>query len=365
MSLLHVEDLTVRYGPATGVRGVSLDVEPGCVTGVLGANGAGKTTTLLGIMNRVDRASGRVVFDGRDVTTMRTRELVAEGMALCPENRRLFPNMTIEDNLLLGAHGVARRVQRRRLEATYERFEWVGGRRRELAGRLSGGQQQIVAIARALMSQPKLVLLDEPSSGLAPVAIEEVRAHLEFVAADGTAVLLVEQNVELVQSLCERAVVLAHGAVRESGDVSELLQGATVADAYLGGLELLEGDEHGEGDDRPIDRPLRETRSMITTRDWTFPGRRDLVATRSWTDPDIPPRYIVLLVHGYGEHIGRYDHVAAALVAHGAVVFGPDHLGHGRSGGERVLIDDFDDVIADLATVCARAVACFPGCRWC
>jgi branched-chain amino acid transport system ATP-binding protein len=238
MTLLVVEDLSVRFGTTTVVRGVSLEVPAGTVTGVLGANGAGKTTTLLGICARVPRVSGRVVLDGRDVTGLDTVGLVRAGLALCPEGRRLFPNMTVEDNLLLGAHGRGRKVEQARLAEAYDRFGWVAERRRELAGRLSGGQQQTVAIARALMSAPRLLLLDEPSSGLSPVAIEEVRVLLEQVAADGTAVLLVEQNVALVQALCDTAWVLAHGQVRDSGPVSELLSGVRVADAYLGGLEV-------------------------------------------------------------------------------------------------------------------------------
>lgn len=238
MTLLRVEDLTVRYGSIVGVRGISLDIPAGRITGILGANGAGKTTTLLGIHARVARASGRVLLDGRDVTGLDTVQLVKAGIALCPENRRLFPNMTIQDNLLLGAFGRGRRTEQSRLAEAYARFPWVHERRAELAGRLSGGQQQTVAIARALMSAPRLLLLDEPSSGLSPVAIEEVRGILAQVADDGTAVLLVEQNVKMVQSLCETAWVLAHGQVKDSGAVSELLSGVRVADAYLGGLAV-------------------------------------------------------------------------------------------------------------------------------
>ena len=243
MSVLSVENLTVRFGQTIGVRAVSLEVEPGRITGVLGANGAGKTTTLLGIHARVQRVSGRIVLDGQDVTAMSTAQLVRAGVALCPENRRLFPNMTIEDNLLVGAYGTRRPVQQARLAAAYGRFAWISERRRELAGRLSGGQQQIVAIARSLMSDPKVVLLDEPSSGLSPVAIEEVRVLLDEVAKNGTAMLLVEQNVKLVQSLCDQAWVLAHGSVKDSGPVSDLLEGARVADAYLGGLDIIEDTE--------------------------------------------------------------------------------------------------------------------------
>ncbi len=240
MTVLAVENLTVRFGSTIGVRAVSLEAEAGKITGILGANGAGKTTTLLGIHAMVPRVSGRIVLEGHDVTSLNTAQLVHAGVALCPENRRLFPNMTVEDNLLLGVYGHSRAVQRARLSEAYERFEFVSGRRQELAGRLSGGQQQTVAIARALMSRPKVLLLDEPSSGLAPVAINEVRAILQEVTRDGTSVLLVEQNVKLVQSLCEHAWVLAHGSVRDSGSVSDLLHGARVADAYLGGLKILE-----------------------------------------------------------------------------------------------------------------------------
>ena len=222
------------------MRSVSLYAEAGTITGILGANGAGKTTTLLGIHGRVGRTTGRIVLDGDDVTSLSTPQLVRAGIALCPENRRLFPNMSIEDNLLLGAYGVPRRAQRARLTTIYEQFGWVRDRRGEMAGRLSGGQQQTVAIARALMSQPKLLLLDEPSSGLSPVAIDDVRAILQQIAAAGTSVLLVEQNVKLVQTLCDQAWVLAHGSVRDAGRVDELLAGARVADAYLGGLDVLE-----------------------------------------------------------------------------------------------------------------------------
>ncbi len=234
MSLLSIENLTVRFGTTTAVRDVSLEVSPGQVTGVLGANGAGKTTTLLGILGRVERVSGRIVLDGQDVSTMSTVQLVRAGISLCPEGRRLFPNMTVQDNLLLGAYGRGRRTERSRLLKTYERFPFCHERRNELAGRLSGGQQQIVAVARALMSAPRLLLLDEPSSGLSPVAIEEIRKILAAITEDGTAVLLVEQNVSLVSTLCADAYVLAHGEVRDAGKVADLLAGVRLSDSYLG-----------------------------------------------------------------------------------------------------------------------------------
>ncbi|MDT0309977.1 ABC transporter ATP-binding protein [Streptomyces sp. DSM 44917] len=232
--MLTVSDLTVAFGPTVAVRGVSLTAEAGTVTGILGANGAGKTTTLLGILGHVPRRGGRITFDGRDVTALDTRALVRAGIALCPENRRLFPSMSIEDNLLLGAYGQPRATRQARLARTYERFGWLHDRRAEAAGRLSGGQQQTVAIARALMSDPRLVLLDEPSSGLSPVAVEEVGEVLRGIARDGTAMVLVEQNVRLVERLCSTAYVLAHGQVTASGPVDELIGGDAVSDAYLG-----------------------------------------------------------------------------------------------------------------------------------
>lgn len=241
MSLLRVDDLRVRFGNTDAVRGVSLEASAGRITGVLGANGAGKTTTLLGILARVPRLSGRIEFDGADVTDLNTVGLVRSGIALCPENRRLFPDMSIEDNLLLGAYGHGRRTERARLDEAFDRFPMLKERRRELAGRLSGGQQETVAIARSLMSKPKLLLLDEPSSGLSPIAINEVGEALEQVVQEGTGVLLVEQNVKLVRSLCENAWVLVHGEVTDHGRVDELLAGVRVADAYLGGLSLTDG----------------------------------------------------------------------------------------------------------------------------
>jgi len=237
--MLTVHDLTVAFGPTIAVRDVTLHAAPGTITGILGANGAGKTTTLLGILGRVPRRNGRIIFNGRDVTDHDTRALVRAGIALCPENRRLFPNMSIQDNLLLGAYGQSRKTQRRRLAQTCERIPWLGDRGLDPAGRLSGGQQQIVAIARALMSEPELVLLDEPSSGLSPVAVEEIGHILHAIARDGTAIVLVEQNVRLVQELCSTAWVLANGQVTAQGPVTDLVKAQAISDAYLGAAQPL------------------------------------------------------------------------------------------------------------------------------
>ena len=240
----------MRYGATVAVRGVSLDADAGRITGVLGANGAGKSSTLLGI-------HGPCRNGVRAHRARRSRRLGAEhaGAGRAPASpcaRRTggcSPTCRSRTTSCSAPSGCPPRPAAR-LGAAYERFEWVADRRRELAGRLSGGQQQVVAIARALMSSPKVVLLDEPSSGLSPVAIDEMRHVAAGGRRDGTAVLLVEQNVKLVQQLCERAFVLAHGSVRDAGPVDALLAGATVADAYLGGLDLIEDPRP----DRPADR---------------------------------------------------------------------------------------------------------------
>ncbi|WP_326600264.1 ABC transporter ATP-binding protein [Streptomyces sp. NBC_01803] len=232
--MLTIHHLTIAFGPTTAVRDLTLHARTGTITGILGANGAGKTTTLLGIHHRVPRHTGHITLDGHDVTQHDTTALVRAGIALCPENRRLFPNMTIEDNLLLGAYGQGRATRRARLERAYERFPWLRERRNEAAGRLSGGQQQTVAIARALMSEPRLILLDEPSSGLSPVAVDEIGQVLHDIAADGTTMLLVEQNVRLVEKLCTTAYILAHGQITAHGPVTQLLSTDTVSNAYLG-----------------------------------------------------------------------------------------------------------------------------------
>lgn len=234
MSLLSIQDFTVSYGSITAVRGIDLDVAEGSVTGVLGANGAGKTSTLMGIMRAAPKLAGSLTIDGADYSAAHTRDVVRAGVALCPQNRRLFANMTIEENLLLGATGAPRAEAGQRLEEAYERTPWLATRRREAAGRLSGGQQQLVAIARALMSEPRLLMLDEPSSGLSPVAVIEVRELLERICAEGLTVLLVEQNTHLVQTLCASVYVLAEGRVVAHDSVENLVAHDVISDAYLG-----------------------------------------------------------------------------------------------------------------------------------
>lgn len=235
MTLLAIKDFTVGYGAVEAVRRVDLDVERDTVTGVLGANGAGKTSLLMGIMGATPRRSGSVTFGGAELAAAPTRRIVESGIALCPQNRRLFQSMSIEDNLLLGAALESPKAARARLDEAYARTPWFAQRRREAAGRLSGGQQQLVAIARALMSAPRLLMLDEPSSGLSPVAVHEVRELIEQVVAGGLAVLLVEQNTHLVQHLCSSVYVLAEGSVVGHDTVEGLVANDLLSDAYLGG----------------------------------------------------------------------------------------------------------------------------------
>lgn len=234
MSLLAVSSLRVSYGSVTAVRGGDLDIDAGTVTGVLGSNGAGKTSLLLGIMRAAPTVTGSLVFDGRDLSTSQTRDVVRAGIALCPQNRRLFPAMSIRDNLLIGAQLEPSKVARERLVEAFSRTPWMAKRANEPAGRLSGGQQQLIAIARSLMAGPRLLMLDEPSAGLSPVAVHEIRELLQQIASDGLTVLLVEQNPSLVQHLCSSAYVLADGKIVGHDSVSKLVADDLLSDAYLG-----------------------------------------------------------------------------------------------------------------------------------
>jgi branched-chain amino acid transport system ATP-binding protein len=235
MALLDVTDLAVSFGGAPALRGVSLHVERGESVAVLGANGAGKSTLLRALMGRVRCAGGTVRWDGEDITNAASDALVGRGLALCPEGRQLFPAMSVEDNLLLGAYLAPRREVQQRVDDIYRRFPLLRERRRELAGGFSGGEQQLIAIGRALMSKPRLLLMDEPSSGLSPIAVGRVRDILLQVRDTGMAILLVEQNVRLAVEISQRCYVLNRGLVEAAGATADLVQDPALADAYLGG----------------------------------------------------------------------------------------------------------------------------------
>jgi branched-chain amino acid transport system ATP-binding protein len=234
MVFLDIAGLGVAFDGVPALRDVSLAVEANEAVTVLGANGAGKSTLLRAIMGRVRLASGTIMLDGEPIHGLRTSARVERGLSLCPEGRQLFASMTVEDNLLLGAYRTGRREAARRLAAIYDRFAWLRERRHAFAGSFSGGEQQLVAIGRALMAEPRLLLMDEPSSGLSPVAIATVRTILHEVAAAGTAVLLVEQNVQLAVDLTRRCYVINRGVIESEGATAELAQDPALADTFLG-----------------------------------------------------------------------------------------------------------------------------------
>ncbi len=236
MALLVVSGLDVAFGTVPALRGVELAVDAGGSVAVLGANGAGKTTLLRAIMGRVAAAAGVIRLDGQDVAGLPTRRRVEAGLSLCPEGRQVFPAMSVEDNLLLGAYRAGRREAHARLASIYERFRLLRERRRELAGSFSGGEQQLLAIGRALMAKPRLLLMDEPSSGLSPVAVASVREILQGVRESGTAILLVEQNVTLAAAMTERCYVLSRGRVEAEGPTDALIRDPALADIYIGAV---------------------------------------------------------------------------------------------------------------------------------
>ncbi len=235
MSLLALEGLQVSYGGIRAVKGIDLHVERGELVCLIGANGAGKTTTLRAITGLVRAAGGRIVYDGGDIAALRVHEIARRGLALVPEGRGVFAQLTIEENLAMGAYarsdraGVAADVER-----AFALFPRLKERRRQTAGTLSGGEQQMLAISRALMSRPKLLLLDEPSMGLAPLMVERIFEVVRGIAAEGVTMLLVEQNARLALEVSHRGYVLEGGLVAFSGEARSLLGDARIREAYLG-----------------------------------------------------------------------------------------------------------------------------------
>ena len=234
-SVLEVRDLRVHYGAIEALRGISLEVGAGQVVALIGANGAGKTTTLRAVSKMIRPSGGRVTFQGEDVTGLPSHRLVALGMAHAPEGRGIFLNLTVRENLELGAY---LRDDRAGIEADAQRayglFPILAERGAQVAGTLSGGEQQMLAVARALMSRPKLLLLDEPSLGLAPQVVERIFGVLREVNESGVALLLVEQNAHKALQLAHRAYVLETGDIVMTGTGRELLASPEVRRAYLG-----------------------------------------------------------------------------------------------------------------------------------
>jgi branched-chain amino acid transport system ATP-binding protein len=233
--LLKVENLQVAYGGIKAVKGISLEVRKGELVALIGANGAGKTSTLKAIAKVLPWKGGKVTFDGKDLTDVAPHTLVTMGMALSPEGRAIFPNLTVRENLDLGAYTVRDAAKiAQRLEHAVQLFPRLGERMAQLGGTLSGGEQQMLAIARALMSGPKLVMLDEPSLGIAPVLVDQIFEGIEKIRKEGTTVLLVEQNTRRALAAAQRAYVLVTGEIVLSGSARELRDDERVKGAYLG-----------------------------------------------------------------------------------------------------------------------------------
>ena len=233
--MLEVKDLHVNYGVIPALKGISFEVEEGEVIALIGANGAGKTTTLRTITGLIEPAAGSIILNGQDITKTPADKIVAMGMAHVPEGRRVFPDMTVYQNLMLGAFTRKDPEEKQAsIQNVYEHFPRLGERAKQLAGTLSGGEQQMLAMGRALMSKPKLLLMDEPSMGLSPILVAEIFSIIERVSSQGTTVLLVEQNAQKALNIADRAYVLETGSIAMSGPVEQLRNDDSIRKAYLG-----------------------------------------------------------------------------------------------------------------------------------
>jgi branched-chain amino acid transport system ATP-binding protein len=235
MSLLALEGLQVAYGGIRAVKGVDLHVASGELVCLIGANGAGKTTTLRAITGLIHAAAGRILYDGADLAGQRVHEIARRGLALVPEGRGVFPQLTIEENLAMGAYSRSdAKAVAVDIERAFTLFPRLKERRAQTAGTLSGGEQQMLAIARAMMSRPRLLLLDEPSMGLAPLMVEKIFEVIRTIAAEGVTMLLVEQNARLALEVSHRGYVLEGGVVTIEGEAGSLLHDPRIREAYLG-----------------------------------------------------------------------------------------------------------------------------------
>ncbi len=235
MALLEVNDINVYYGSIHAVKGVSFRVEEGEIVTLIGANGAGKSTVLNTVSGLLHPKSGSVSFQGKDLKGVAAHKIVEHGLAQVPEGRRVFLQMTVEENLEMGAYTQPKNAVAPGLERVYAQFPRLKERQRQIAGTLSGGEQQMLAMGRALMSNPKLLMLDEPSMGLAPLLVEQIFAIIQELHRAGTTILLVEQNARAALSVADRGYVLETGKIVTSGAGAELLKDDAVKKAYLGG----------------------------------------------------------------------------------------------------------------------------------
>ncbi|MCL2736847.1 MAG: ABC transporter ATP-binding protein [Propionibacteriaceae bacterium] len=233
--MLEIRDLNVHYGGIHALKGVSLSVESGEIVTLIGANGAGKSTCLRTISGLKKPTSGQILVDGKDITTLSAQARVKLGVSQSPEGRRVFPQMTVQENLDLGAFLRPRRDAALDLTRVFDRFPVLADRRRQLAGTLSGGEQQMLAIGRTIMAHPRILLLDEPSMGLAPLFVQEIFDIIADIHASGTTILLVEQNAHKALGIADRAYVLETGKIVISGPAAELSATEDIKRAYLGG----------------------------------------------------------------------------------------------------------------------------------
>ncbi|MFH7030916.1 MAG: ABC transporter ATP-binding protein [Heteroscytonema crispum UTEX LB 1556] len=234
-TILDIKDLDVNYGGIQALKKINLTIKKGEVVTLIGANGAGKTTTLRAISKIVNPKSGDIIYNGRNITRRQAHEIVKLGIAHCPEGRRVLARQTIFDNLILGAYIRTNQAEiKSDIQHQFELFPRLAQRRNQLAGTLSGGEQQMLAIARALMSRPQLLLLDEPSLGLAPAIVKEIFSIIENLRATGVTILLVEQNANLALQIADRGYVLEAGCITLTGAASQLIIDERVKKAYLG-----------------------------------------------------------------------------------------------------------------------------------
>ncbi len=236
MSMLEVKDLVVSYGAIRALKGISFNVEAGEIISLIGSNGAGKTTTLHSVSGLIKKQSGSISFDGVDITSLSADKIVQMGLIQVPEGRRVFANMSVKENLEMGAY--LRRDKdgiKKDMEWCYELFPRLKERLTQISGTLSGGEQQMLAMARALMSKPRLLLLDEPSMGLAPILVDEIFNIITKISSSGTTILLVEQNAYKALSIANRAYILETGEITKTGNASDLITDKAVISAYLGG----------------------------------------------------------------------------------------------------------------------------------
>mgnify|MGYP000681896980 CR=1 FL=1 len=235
MAMLEIKNLEVYYGVIQAIKGISFEVNEGEVIALIGANGAGKTTTLHAVTGLIPVKAGEIIFEGKNVTKTPGHKIVSMGMAHVPEGRRVFAQLSVYQNLKMGAYTRKDKDEiGRNLEMVYKRFPRLEERKNQMAGTLSGGEQQMLAMGRALMSQPKIILMDEPSMGLSPIFVNEIFDIIKEVSAAGTTVLLVEQNAKKALSIADRAYVLETGKITLQGDAKELMNDESVKKAYLG-----------------------------------------------------------------------------------------------------------------------------------